>query len=332
MKIMRALIAGIVVVGVASAGQRASAQSPRIDIANAIAWLPSNTETLIVARGPIDLGETADALSDLSGHLARSVAGGPLGDAKGDVFRLLSGAHIRFAVEGARAFRAPRGLGLGPYEGCHILAFENVDGPVIDRFMSALETAGAAATRVAGVDAMLVKWRAEDDEWSAFVVRARPDVIVIATSERMLSDVLERAQRGGAGRAFPRSLQEWAGVDTSASVWAIRHYLREGSRSDPTSPLTSEQRPANEPDTLAVGMAVSVGGRPGKFVAHYYSTNSQAQAIARRLWSHPREGLTPLFASGPKGDVRISGAPRSADGRSMLALVLLAALGHAIYI
>src|SRR5256714_1730199 len=239
MKIMRALVAGIFVMGVASAGHRASAQSPRIDIANAIAWLPSNTETLIVAKGPIDLGETADALNDLSGHLARSVAGGPLGDAKGDVFRLLSGAHIRFAVEGARAFRAPRGLGLGPYEGCHILAFENVDGPVIDRFMSALETAGAAATRVAGVDVMLVKWRAEEDEWSAFVVRARPDVIVIATSERMLSEVLDRAQRGGGGRAFPRRLQGWAGVGTAASGLGVPPYVPEGRPAGPAPPPTS---------------------------------------------------------------------------------------------
>src|SRR5256885_16701474 len=105
MKIMRALVAEIVVVGVASAGQRASSQSPRIDIANAIAWLPSNTETLIVAKGPIDLGESADALSDLSGHLARSVAGGPLGGARGAVFRLLTGGRTRFAVEGSRGFR-----------------------------------------------------------------------------------------------------------------------------------------------------------------------------------------------------------------------------------
>jgi hypothetical protein len=105
------------------------AQTPRMDeLANVLARFPLDTETVIVARGPFELKWFAEQeedeadepppldLADLQ-HLPIGVR--MLRD--GAYAKILAGAKAEMAVEGARRFRAPRGLGMGPFEGCQVL-------------------------------------------------------------------------------------------------------------------------------------------------------------------------------------------------------------------
>ena len=327
----KALIAALSVLP--SVSRPALAQRAGLTTDSVIAWLPANTETLIVAKGPFDVADTSDdGAVRLALALSQSAAAGGLLTRKPNILQSLHAAHIRFIVEGARNFRRPTDLGLGPYEGCHVIVFDNADGPLIDRFLREVRAAADGAAHVEGMKALRLQWRSEQDDWSAFVVRARTNVIVIATSETMLSEVLGRAERGGSGRALPASLLEWTRIDTTARVWAVRHYARAGSDGDPTSPISGQRRAANMPDALAVGITVSVNADSGGFVAHYLSDNPQAASVAREYWTHPNEGLTPTVDAEPNGNVRIAVASASEEARAILLLAILAALGHAVYL
>ena len=327
----RAIVPGILAIALTGAVHRAAAQAAQLNVSNVIGWLPPNTETLIVANGPIAAAVKSAQSFDLAASLAQSVAFRLFRfRATQDLIRPLDGAHIRFAVEGARAFRRPQGFGLSTYDGCHIIVFDNADIDLIDQFLHSVETASVSKTKIDGIVALQLKWRAERDAWTAFVVRVRPEVVIVATSERMLTQVLQRAKAGADKSAFPSSLPEWSGADTSARVWAIRHYARGGNAPNPTSPLTSTSEEIR--DTQAVGIALSVGHGSSVYVAHYYSRNPQAKKIAQRLMSNLRMGVVPPLVSETNGDVRISGTAIGDTEEAFLLLLILGAFGHEMVI
>ena len=92
----------------------------RLSIDSVIAWLPPNMETLIVAKGPVGVSDSSKhepiGFASLLGGIA---AFGPTFSRTRSIFQPLRGGHLRFAVEGARAFRQPKGFGFATYDGCH---------------------------------------------------------------------------------------------------------------------------------------------------------------------------------------------------------------------
>ena len=102
------------------------------DLEQLMPWLPADTETVTVARGPFALAgsasgenETRDrVISDK--NLSRNFEELPLallGLKNGLLAKRLEGKRIDLAIEGARHFRPPTGLGEMPYEGCAIAVF-----------------------------------------------------------------------------------------------------------------------------------------------------------------------------------------------------------------
>ncbi len=92
-----------------------------------VGWLPSNTETLFVVRQHFIVPEAprcegvgysfAEAMEDHGIFPLITIR-----DSK--YLELLAGNKIRLCLEGSRRFVAPSsGLGLMPYDGCHIIEF-----------------------------------------------------------------------------------------------------------------------------------------------------------------------------------------------------------------
>jgi hypothetical protein len=302
----------------------------QLGIEHVISWLPPNTETLIVAHGPIALADTLEGEQiPLARVLAKMVSTGPLpSDKLNPILQRLRDARVQFAVEGARHFRAPQALGLAPYEGCHITVFENTDVPKIDAFLRDPGAASDGLAKIAGANALRLRWRSEHDDWVAFIVRPRPNVVIVSTGQEMLEEVLERANGATSGRALPSNIEEWSRVDTTARAWAIRHYAHANNDDDPTSPITSQERAANVSDTLAIGITISVASDTGGVVANYLSRNPEAERIVRQTWAS--NGLEPSLVAGPQG-VRIA-VRWTSETREVLAILVLGVLGHAIYL
>src|SRR5262249_43964417 len=136
--------------------------------------------------------------------------------------------------------------------GCHILVFEAASDPALQKAFRICEQKADKRIKLAGEDVLVFAEKRESDDWSYFVSRPQPGVLICATHEGYLEETLKRISRQSDRRAPPTDLPEWKHVDVKAQVWAIRHYQKESAENDPSSPLGG-QGSANVPDPAAIG-------------------------------------------------------------------------------
>lgn len=230
-----------------------------------LSWLPADTETFISARGPFlfptseterQANEDEDRTTvarDLR-QVFQSLALGPLSLNNGGLEKRLVGTNVLFAAEGSRSFRSPGGLGELPYEGCSIVIFMD---DVVDRRDAFMEDSTKNAVRLEEIESQKVavfQQKMEEGTWTTFVAFPMKNVVAVGTTRGYLQEVLARMRFPKTNRAFPETLSEWKYVDTRAEFWGIRHFDRNQSQLDPTSPFGGP-KPANLPDERAIGLA-----------------------------------------------------------------------------
>ena len=305
-------------------------------LAEILNWLPDNAETLVVARGPFELPcEPAAESNDIPPFLdsARLLTVGLVtGLQDGLLAKPLQGRKVVIAVEASRRFTSPKGLGMMPFEGCQIVKFDAaardaVHEAVVRCIEKAPKTVQLGDTKV-GV--FTQKW--EDDEWTVFVAEPSPGVLICATNQKFLEQMFERmGRKKHEDRAFPNSLPEWEYADLKAPMWGMRHYRKEFSATDPSSPLRPKAA-ANVPDPHAIGFVFRLDARTAR--AYYLSGAKDAVKIACEGWNQPNEHLTPTLKEIKPGVVEIveSVAKEEKRGEHMFLFMLLAYLGHAVYL
>ena len=320
----------------AARGQEAKKPEMPEHLPEILNWLPDNAETLVVARGPFELPRApGDESNDIPPFLdsARSLTVGLVtGLQDGLLAKPLQGKKVLIAVEASRRFISPKGLGMMPFEGCRIVEFDAaahdaVHEAVVRCIEKAPKTVQLGDTKV-GV--FTEKW--ESDEWSLFVAEPSPGVLLCATNEKFLEQMLGRMKRTNhEDRAFPDSLPEWEYADLKAPTWGMRHYRKEFADTDSSSPLRP-RAPANVPDSHAIGFVFGLDAKTAR--AYYLSSAKDAVKIAHEGWHHPTEGLTPTIKQIKPGVVEIV-EPVAAEekrGEHMFLFILLAYLGHGVYL
>jgi hypothetical protein len=319
----------------------AKGAQPSISVDQALFWLPPNTETLLVAQGPFEVapvepGDPRQGESPPMERMLQLFACGPSANAeRSTLLKSLKDLKIAFVMEGARGFRSPKGLGLMPYEGCHIMVFKDDLKTAQDDFVKALKAANAEEKQIVGQKTFVIKSKLENDQWTFYFTMPKPNIILAATDQAYLEDVLKRIamKEKPADRALPDSLPEWKHVNRKAGFWGIRHYDKTNAKNDPSSPLTNEKRAANTPDPDAIGLVFEYDPHKKNVVSvKYLSSNERAGGIAAMAWSHEQEGLKPAIRQKTKGVVEITVDLSDEKSKQMFVLVFLAALGHAIYI
>lgn len=198
-------------------------------------WLPTDTEIVVVARSfkmpgsaelsIVGLKPTAAAAKMLQVH-----AMGPLLSLdKSKYVDLLAGKKIALALGAGRSFDVVSEFGSVRYQGCHVLIFEDDLAKTGDRLTELLRKDANAIHTVEGYKTYVFKSVVvkdsvfKDKDWEGvFVVRPQPNVLLVATQEAFLKEVLERRRLKPADRAFPKQLSVWKHVDRSASAWIIR--------------------------------------------------------------------------------------------------------------
>jgi hypothetical protein len=154
---------------------------------------------------------------------------------------------------------------------------------------------------------------------------------LIATDRDYLADVLNRMGRRANTRALPEELPEWKQVDTSAQFWAVRHYDKDGAKTDPTSPLSGLELAANNPDKQAIGLALSYRTQADELTIKYLSANPAAAKIAEESWKPESYALSPRIRAQEEGVIEVLFSRRDLRD-SILTLLVLASLGHAIFV
>ena len=300
-------------------------------------WLPENTETVAVARGPYrlhapmkELPTHITAVGIIRLHLQGDAA--PFGVIKGGRYysQYLTGRTVSFSVEGSRRFREPASLGSMTFEGCNVVVFEPGLGPSREKLMATLATDARNVQQVEGQQVLMFEEKLEEDTWSIYVAMPERDVLLCATDASYLKEVLARMRQHGQRRALPEDLAEWRVVDTAAPFWAVRHYDKSQAQADPSSPLSGQQMAANWPDTQAVGVTFDFDpdrSKAGKI--KYLSANKDALQVFSKL--QEKTGIEWRIHQSESGVIEMVTSLNDEEHASLFLMSLLAMLGHGIY-
>ena len=309
-----------------------------LDLERLMSWLPADTETISVARGPFVLTSSTVEHSDAQTH--------PISDKElAQNFQELPLALLEFknglltkhlALEGARHFRPPAGLGEMPFEGCAIVFSEGLRTEITS-FAKEARSSGAKVEQIEDQEISVFQEKLEGDTWTTFVAFPSENVVLVATNRNYLAEVLARLRSHNSQRALPDDLPEWKYVDTNARFWGLRHYDKSQAQSDPSSPFGG-RKSANFPDERAIGLTFVFDPRCGKSAKITYLSGDTS--IATKPSSSPlgmgrspeSNGLDIRYRELAPGIVEGSYSLEQSQAVQFFLFVLEGTLGHAVYL
>jgi hypothetical protein len=223
----------------------------------------------------------------------RTLAAGPLALLDGGRFADdLDGRQIVFAMAGGRDFAFSEGLSPSRYQGCHIVLFADALGPAGEAVMKRLRMDAESVRLVAGCETFAFDspfrksvWVAAEAWEGVFITQPQPNLLLIATDEAFLRDVLERRSQKPIDRALPDELPLWKYVDQTSAAWMIRNLQGESA--------------------AAAVFNLHPGGR-NEFQAVYFPMAGAADRtlrLAKDRWLVPEVGMTPQLRETEDGAV-----------------------------
>jgi hypothetical protein len=312
-----------------------------------LSWLPADTETITVANGPFWMSDFQ--LSDKE-QQQQSISVQNLEKAfqletlglfnlkKSNLEKHLERQKLLLAVEGSRRFRSPTGLGSFLFEGCEIAVFAD---DMSDRGSFFGKESSNAALRVEDIDGLKVavfQDRLEEDTWTTFVAFPSKKVVVVATNEGYLREVLARMRGVKGTRALPDSLPEWKYVNKKSPFWGLRHFDKSQSREDLTSPFRGDGA-YGIPDTQAIGITFAANPAESRSATVTYLSNNQnillivsEHLFPIELMNEGGKELKARYRMVERGVVQGSFDLSNTQSVGIFLLVLMVQLGHAVNI
>jgi hypothetical protein len=325
-----------------TSGQKAGS----LELQEVLSWLPEDTETMTVARGPFvlppiqfrsDRGEDSP-ITDLD--LAESFQTLPL-SLLGFKDRLLlpqlQGKQVLLAIHGARHFRTPSGLGEMRYEGCAIAVFADDLTENMDSFIKKNQKSVSRVERIEDQTSAVFREELENDTWTFFLAFPNKRTIVVATNRDYLKEVLARVRGKQGNRALPKDLPEWGFVDTGVRFWGLRHFDRGQGRMDPSSPFGAHVF-SKRPDQQAIGLTFAFDQGKGKVVTITYlsddkSLGTRPEASPLSMWEGSEaEGLDVKYRELAPGVVEGTFTIKNVKQTRFFFFIFRGILGHGVFI
>jgi hypothetical protein len=250
-------------------------------------WLPGDTETLTVARSfKLEKIEESSEFTGISlGNLLRTEFFVDL-DESVDIASV-EGRRVSIALKGQRNFDTVSSFGSLRSESCAIVCFEEDLGAAWEKLEASLGANAPNVRRIQGQTVFQLPSTTAMEPWvkpkpwqGLFVARPTPRVLLIATSNKYLEEVLRRMSAKPRERALPPELPEWKHVDRAAAMWTIRHI------------------PKAAPRTYFDGLTIA--WRPGKISIAYIEIKPEAENAIRRAWD-PLQSVKRLKRDWPEG-------------------------------
>ena len=259
--------------------------SRKIDFEHVLAWLPTDTETLLVANVPFwmsnfQIGQEVYTNHEVtSEELEKHFEGMTLqlfSSRNGLLEKHLRGKKALFVLEASRHFRTPAGLGELPFEGCAVAIFKDDLDDQRDAFMKEAAQKAIRIEEIEGQRVAVFEEPSEQDVWKSYIVFPQKGVVLAATNEQFLREMLSRMRSPQEERALPSSLPEWKYVNTHAQFWGVRHFDKQQAKEDPTSPFGG-RKSANLPDDGAIGLTYQCSPSKERKAVLTYLSNSGAE-------------------------------------------------------
>jgi len=251
----------------------------------------------------------------------------------------LEGQKILFALEASRHFTSPRGLGATPYEGCAVAIFRDDLGERRDAFMKDAIGVAVRFEDIEGQRIAVFEEPSEEDTLTTFVAFPRERVVLVATNEAFLREVLARMRSPEKKneQALPETLPEWKYVNQRAMFWGLRHYDKPAPKDDPTSPF-GEERPGTTPDEEAIGLTYeSDPGAETATLTYLSGPNTDLMGIEKKRFPVESEplvipGLHIQYRKLHPGVMRTTYDLKQSRPLDLFILVLYGYMGHIIYL
>ena len=324
------------------------AERDKIGFAQVRPWLPADTESILVANGPFWMSnfrtgdEEVDDYVVTAEKIEKQFEGLTLAlfDAKDDFLeKHFEGKQVLFALEASRRFTSPQGLGEAPYEGCALAIFRDDLSERRDTFMKDAVGVAVRFEEIEGQRIAVFEEPSEEDTLTTFVTFPRERVVLVATNEAFLKEVLARVHdtEKKNEQALPKTLQEWKYVNQRAMFWGLRHYEKPAPKDDPTSPFGGE-RQANVPDEEAIGLTYESDPRAETATLTSLSgPNVDLMSIEKKRFpvaSDPLEipGLHIQYRKLDPGVMRTTYDLKQSRPLNLFLLVLLGYMGHIVYL
>ena len=246
-----------------------------------LSWLPTDTETIVVAQQPFKLVERDQnvepaALAMAQGYVLHLLAAGD----EGRFLKPLEGSTIRFSVVAARNFAVHQPdkndsipLGMIAWEGCAVYGFAT---PIPAELFPKQPDTVIAAHQVwttTGKDYDSTETGGATERSGTYLATLlQPDELLACNDRGFFSWVLDRLSASTKGSQF-ESWPEWKQVDRSAPLWGMRHLRAHSAESDPTDIRTGGM--LGFTDDKAIGITLQVGGPGGKVQARLLTPTTQ---------------------------------------------------------
>jgi hypothetical protein len=304
-------------------------------------WLPEDTETVSVVRGPFKVSASAEPSESMSPAdfvelaLSQEPLGG-LGVIKDGVFlKQFVGHTVSLCVEGGRRFRAPTSLGGMRFEGCDIIILQQ-DFAERTALLNRMASQAKVFHNLEGQRVAEFEERLEQDIWKVFVAMPAPNILLLATNRDFLSQVLSRMYQRASIRALPETLPEWKHVNTGAKFWALRHYDKAQAQYDPSSPLSGQQAAAICSDAEAVGVVFDFDPARSKVAAVRYLSRDEKglKSFSDDMKKNKNLGqdFKPQFRQTKPGIIEMTVSLDENEQAGMFLFVVLMLLGHGVFV
>jgi hypothetical protein len=250
----------------------------------------------------------------------------------------LEGKKVLFALAASRRFRPPAGLGEMPYEGCVLAFFKDDLRERRDAFMKDAEQSAVRVDKVKGLEVAVFEERSEEDVWTSFVAFPQDGVLLVATNEEFLEEVLARMGGTKGERALADTLREWKYVNMKAQFWGLRHFDKTQANKDPTSPFEGTKS-ANIPDDAAVGLTYECSpSKERKATITYLSgPGADVRKIAENMFPAASEpeataALNIRYRTPEPGVIQSEYDLSHSQPINWFIFILMGNLGHAVYL
>jgi len=274
----------------APAEEHRDSVDPADYVSMVLRWLPTDTETLIVAKD-FTLPDYPRRRSNKHvgfAHVGRSLAVGPRPE---PLKEGLANQRVRWAIHGGRNFDVVSAFGTVRQEGASIIRLEaELPEEKIQDLRNRLRSVATDVRSLSQHEVYVFPPnRDEMESWvklkpwqGKYVVLPDRRTLITASSDAYLKQVLDRMIGAPRDRALPPDLSEWKHVDLTAKAWLLRHL-----------PESSEQggrlrRGANRKLRGLVWMTET--GDKQTFRAVYLPMPGQrVDDIAREPWTMPNK-------------------------------------------
>lgn len=264
----------------------------KADVEKALQWFPADTETIAVAKGftlkPLDLDESFEEdLPPLLDTFRRFVALGAYSIRDGQALPFFEDLKIRSMIEGARNFRAPKGFGLMLFEGGTLFFLESGQKEGKESALEELAGKASSVVTIEGEQVLKFEETSEEDKWTFFLAWPQDELLIVATHEGFLSQILANLETSTERMALKPDLPEWAYVDQNAAYWGLRHYNLDGSDQDPSSPF-NKGNDGKPMDAGAVGFVVNVSQSSDTHYIYLTRNLEVTKEMRNRIPGEPR--------------------------------------------